>query len=355
MSTVIDKVRRVATNKNGKYLAGSLKKDFYSKKGLESLYYKVIEDTSFLDVDTSFRERLFYLENNYTQQKICKYCNTNKLKYKKCEKSLGKTCGSLQCKRRVTSKTQLDRYDKMRLNEEEWSLFKKEARKRVLKASEKVKSWSKDKRDKHYESIAKKNRGRKQSEETIRKRANSRKGYKHSKEVIRRISETNKKTKKNNPQVITKETRDKISRILIDKISKGEFTPKQTNSYTHWSYKIIIRGRCLSVRSSWEALFYTMNPHLSYEKTRIKYVDSKGKSRVYIVDFTDEDSRVLYEVKPKSKIMESKYKIRHALDWCEHNGYTFQIITEDWFIGRDYPESVFKTDFYKNVKKYVLK
>jgi hypothetical protein len=73
-----------------------------------------------------------------------------------------------------------------------------------------------------------------------------------------------------------------------------------------------------------------MNPTFSYEITRIPYVDSFGKSRVYIVDFTDSDGN-LYEIKPSSKVGESSEKILAARAFCEQNNLKFHLITEKYF------------------------
>jgi len=48
------------------------------------------------------------------------------------------------------------------------------------------------------------------------------------------------------------------------------------------------------VRSLWELFFWKENPHLKYEKIRIKYYDSILKrERVYITDFYDKESNTL--------------------------------------------------------------
>lgn len=98
----------------------------------------------------------------------------------------------------------------------------------------------------------------------------------------------------------------------------GKFTPNVTNSWCHSRRKVILEDRTVNVRSLWEEKFLLMNPTFSYEITRIPYVDSFGKSRVYIVDFTDSDGN-LYEIKPSSKVGESSEKILAARTFCEKN------------------------------------
>ncbi|EAJ4655454.1 hypothetical protein CYA84_04410 [Campylobacter coli] len=60
--------------------------------------------------------------------------------------------------------------------------------------------------------------------------------------------------------------------------------------------------------------------------------DYYGVARNYIVDFTDFDNKILYEIKPKSEINNDLNKIKEnaAIKWCKNNGFVYKIITEDY-------------------------
>lgn len=141
------------------------------------------------------------------------------------------------------------------------------------------------------------------------------------------------KDDKNSVYPITPETKKKISEIAKRDILEGKRTPNSNNRLTHG---VIIDGQ--TWRSSWEYVFYLANKllfdkNLTYEKTRIPYINEKGVNRVYITDFTDENDQVVYEVGPKTIKAEinEKLKIKAAEKWCTQNGYTFKLITEDFF------------------------
>ena len=53
--------------------------------------------------------------------------------------------------------------------------------------------------------------------------------------------------------------------------------------------------------------------------------------KVYIVDFTDLNTRTLYEIKPKEFITDTinQLKIKSAIKWCLNNNFTFKLITQD--------------------------
>ena len=55
---------KLITDPTGKLHHFCLKKDWWIKKDAEDLYNQVFLLTEFLDETTSFRERLFYIENN---------------------------------------------------------------------------------------------------------------------------------------------------------------------------------------------------------------------------------------------------------------------------------------------------
>ncbi len=138
---------------------------------------------------------------------------------------------------------------------------------------------------------------------------------------------------------ITEESRknmgSKISKNVRERIATGEFTPNITNSWSNSKISVMVNGEIKFVRSSWEAYFYILNPDLFYEVIRIPYFDEiKGKVRNYITDFCDFNSKIIYEIKPKNKIEDNNRKIIEAKKWCEINSYRYEIITQDWLIGR---------------------
>lgn len=127
----------------------------------------------------------------------------------------------------------------------------------------------------------------------------------------------------------------KISKKITKKILDGEFTPNITNSWSNSKTSVIINGELKFVRSSWEAYFYILNPDLSYELIRIPYFDEKtNKARNYITDFCDFNNKIIYEIKPKTKIKDNLKKIEEAKKWCLLNSYSYVIITQDWIIER---------------------
>ena len=135
---------------------------------------------------------------------------------------------------------------------------------------------------------------------------------------------------KNTCHRMTSETREqnrrKQSESLRKTILKG-YTPKITNSWANSRCRI--EESNISFRSTWEAMFYLLTK-LPYERIRIPYTNEKGKDSVYIVDFHDEEKKILYEVKPISN-KESKrcvLKNEAALKWCKENGYVYRYIDE---------------------------
>lgn len=126
---------------------------------------------------------------------------------------------------------------------------------------------------------------------------------------------------------------DKNSKIMKEKIKVGEFKPNISNSWHKGKCYLILNNEKKSYRSSWEAFFHLCNEKLKYEDTRIEYVFN-GEKNNYIIDFTDYENKILYEIKPKTSInLERNKKKRHyAKKWCKKNNYRFIYITEDWLL-----------------------
>lgn len=128
---------------------------------------------------------------------------------------------------------------------------------------------------------------------------------------------------------------NKISKKISKRIAEGTFTPNITNSWANSKIRVLINGSPIFVRSSWEAYFYILNPELVYELIRIPYFDSKKNCfRNYITDFCDPINKIIYEIKPKSKIKESHDKLKYAKKWCIDNCYEYRIITQEWIMER---------------------
>lgn len=126
------------------------------------------------------------------------------------------------------------------------------------------------------------------------------------------------------------EARMMRSLLLKEKIKNGEFTPNITNTWTHWT--IIVEGK--KFRSSFEGLFYFYNKEmknkiLNYEKLRINYTYENIDS-IYIVDFIDEEKKIVYEIKPESLLLDdiNIAKFESLKAWCKENDYTFVVIDE---------------------------
>lgn len=124
----------------------------------------------------------------------------------------------------------------------------------------------------------------------------------------------------------------KLSLIVKEKIKNNEWTPCVTNSWANSRIKIKLDSSEYEFRSTWEALFWLLNKNCLYEKVRVPYV-YKYKKCSYIVDFIDEKNKILYEIKPKSKKVDKKNKIKfkYAKRWCKSRNYKFIIIDESYF------------------------
>lgn len=119
-------------------------------------------------------------------------------------------------------------------------------------------------------------------------------------------------------------------------IYEGKFTPPVTNSWCRSKTKVIILGKEKYVRSSWEALFWLLNPKLLYEKIRIPYLTNEGKQRIYVCDFYCPISNTIYEIKPKRErlTINNIIKEKYALDYCKNNSLIYEIIDEDYFLNK---------------------
>ena len=114
-----------------------------------------------------------------------------------------------------------------------------------------------------------------------------------------------------------------------DRIERGTWTPHVHNSRTHWDCQY--NGK--RYRSSWEAMYASINPHDLYEHVRIPYVVN-NRRKIYIVDFCNHETKTLTEIKPIAHTHTAEYcaKVKAAEDWCDANGYVFIVVTEHYFV-----------------------
>ena len=152
-------------------------------------------------------------------------------------------------------------------------------------------------------------------------------GKLHSEEQNRRLSETRKGS--GNPMYgthMTEEAKLAKSNMMKQRILNGEFTPNSNNRFTQKN----VPYKDKKFRSSWEVLFYALNPDYQYEKLRIKYAGKDSKDHVYIVDFVNHEKKIAVEIKPKELLnkQNNDIKINALKQWCIDNKYECKIITQ---------------------------
>lgn len=117
----------------------------------------------------------------------------------------------------------------------------------------------------------------------------------------------------------------RMKQMILD----GRFVPNITNTFTHWDAKIDINGNIKRFRSSWEACFWFSNQHLSYETVRIPYITEQNEERSYIVDFFDEKTKTIYEIKPIIFYEKQQHKMNEVIKYCFKNNIKFTWINEN--------------------------
>lgn len=166
--------------------------------------------------------------------------------------------------------------------------------------------------------------------------------YKHSNATKKKISLANQG--KNNGmfgKAMSKDQRRYRSEIMRTKILTGEFTPNSNNRNTHWEAEY----KGLRFRSSWEAIYQSIDPKAEYESLRIPY-SFKGNDYVYIVDFVNHSNKTVVEVKPKELLTDEKIqaKIKAAKEWCEKTGYEFIIVDKEYLLSTSVPSNLHEFD-----------
>lgn len=149
------------------------------------------------------------------------------------------------------------------------------------------------------------------------------------KQVIKAQPTRNEFYKTSKGKEVKKQASEKTSKILREKIKKGEFTPYVTNTWTHWTVHV----NDTRYRSTWEACFHVSFPFLEYESIRIPYYDNKrNKHRTYIADFYNPRTNTIIELKPKSRWGVEIDKMNSIIRYCKTNNINFLWINEETLI-----------------------
>jgi hypothetical protein len=344
---------KLITGPTGKLHHFCLKKDWWIKKDAEDLYNQVFLLTEFLDETTSFRERLFYIENNWIELQKCFICKHSRRVFSKNTLSLSTICSNKSCKQVKQSITAIQANKNLPDH-----IKKQKAEKcRVANSGKFEERFGITKAQELKELQRNRMLGTKQSKELIEKRLGWRRGTSQSTETKKKISESNKKTHNSPEYRLTRieqdiQTGKKLSVIMKEKIATGQFIPCVTNSWTRKNIELDIGGIKTKYRSSWEAAFAIINPTYQYEKIRIPY-SIDGKERTYIVDFADFDNKVLYEIKPSAMIssMICKQKATAAIKWSSDNGWSYKFVSDDWFIINLHQLQQLKFPYLPTLKK----
>lgn len=131
-------------------------------------------------------------------------------------------------------------------------------------------------------------------------------------------------------QPVSEATREKLSNNMKMLIANGILKPSITDTWT----KTRIEYCGNKFRSSWELCFSLLNPFFEYEKHRIQYIKENGEKSTYIVDFSDFHNNILYEIKPLRVYednINNQLKEKAAQNWCNENGWKYEIINELYF------------------------
>jgi hypothetical protein len=166
-------------------------------------------------------------------------------------------------------------------------------------------------------------------------------GIPHSEETKLKIGNANR-GKKNGMfgKKLSIEEKTKKSQKMKDLILSGKFTPNSNNRNTHW--ESFYKNK--KYRSSWEALYQYFDIEAEYETLRIPYKFDNTKY-VYIIDFINNKTKTVIEVKPKELLQDkkTKSKISALQDWCRKNEYTLLLADKNYFLSKSIPNDL--TDF----------
>lgn len=150
---------------------------------------------------------------------------------------------------------------------------------------------------------------------------------------------------------MTDEKKKEKSAMMQQLILTGKFTPNSNNRNTHWDAEL--DGK--KYRSSWEALYQYINPSAQYEDFRIEY-QHNNMTKIYIVDFIDNEQKLLIEVKPKEFCNGDIFnaKMYSLKKWADENLYTILLVDQYWLVNNcaniDYERFDKKTE--KKIKRF---
>jgi hypothetical protein len=168
--------------------------------------------------------------------------------------------------------------------------------------------------------------------------------------ALKRMSESRKGS--GNPMygtTMSQENKIRASNRMKRAILDGSFTPNTNNRNTHW--QSTCDGK--SFRSSWEALYQSIDNDAEYETLRITYTHNDTDC-IYIVDFVNHITKHAIEVKPKK--MHNDKKTRAKIDalggWCEENNYTMILADEEFLVQHEIPSpEKFDENTYRKIEK----
>jgi hypothetical protein len=315
---------------NGKMVHYALNTAWYEKNNILHIKDLIYKETSFLDQEAPLRERIFYIEKTMDTPVLCTYCNVNQTRLI--------VTGALRFQKSCKEKICLIKH-KSKVSTSNWKNMDDEKKRNVhIKIGKSNKG--KKRSEEYKETCRQRNLGLKQSEDTKRKRVETRKNNGNlwfSEETLKKLSESNRKTHlskefREKHRETYNASREKISNSIKKKILLGQYTPKTINKFSRRTAFCIKDNKISKFRSSWEAIFWLVMPNIEYETIRVSY-NFQNKNNIYIIDFVDFQNKILYEIKPDSEKLNEKNlaKFEAAKNWAKNNGYIFEIITEKWF------------------------
>lgn len=272
---------------NGIYPPMKIVHYWFITKNYTDILNQIYSRTKYLDNDSTLLERMYHIENDLFEKVHCVHCNIV-IPFIRQYNSYKKTCTSKNCISKESS----------------------------VRSS-----------------------GRICSDQTRARMCASSNRRKHPPEEIALIVAKNKALRtpewlrKNSEKLRKNGVFARQSEKMKQKILNGEFTPCITNSWANSRVKLLhVEGFEKYFRSTWDATFQILNPTCLYEKIRIPYMFNR-KEHIYMVDFVDEEHKILYEIKPTrlKDLDKNKAKEQYAIEWSLKNGYQYNIISNDWF------------------------
>lgn len=273
-------------NKNGNIVSWINDISKFDSRYISSIY----KHTADLPSDVLYKYRVLFLADVIKiDDIICPYCSKSRKKSSSGSGTI-KTCGSAECAHSLLSQIAIKRKSYL-------SGQTVEARKKS----------------------GDKNRGRNVSLETRKKISESLKSNWANPSYRERVIQKNRQSG----------TPGRISQGIKRAILEGKFTPQSNNYFDRRDEISSTVTGINNYRSKWEKKFHEKNPNCIYEGIRIPYIHN-NETKIYIVDFVDIESRILYEIKPLAFIDTdiNSLKFSAAREWCNANNFKFKLITE---------------------------